>query len=57
MQGKDRESENRGKREIREAEISKEYNINEIGTKILNGDGAGWIKEVARRQPYENSKS
>lgn len=35
-------------KEIRKAKISKEYNINEIETKVLNGDGASWIKEVAR---------
>lgn len=32
---------------LREAKIAKEYNIDEIETKIVNGDGAKWIKEVA----------
>lgn len=32
---------------LREAKIAKEYNIDEIETKIVNGDGAKWIKEIA----------
>ncbi len=34
--------------EIREAKIAKEYKVDEIQTKIVNGDGAGWIKEIVR---------
>jgi len=34
---------------IREAKIAKEYNVEEIETKIVNGDGASWIKEVVRK--------
>ena len=33
---------------IREAKIAKEYNIDEIETKIVNGDGAKWIKQTVR---------
>lgn len=35
---------------LREAKIAKEYKVDEIETKIANGDGAGWIKEVARKE-------
>lgn len=31
---------------IREAKIAKEYNLEEAEYRILNGDGAGWIKKV-----------
>jgi len=31
---------------IREAKIAAEYNIDEAGLRLLNGDGAGWIKKV-----------
>lgn len=34
--------------EKREASIRKKYNADEIGQRILNGDGGGWIKE-----PYD----
>lgn len=34
---------------IREAKIAKEYKVDEIETRIVNGDGAGWIKEVVRK--------
>lgn len=32
--------------EKREACIRKKYNANEIGQRILNGDGGNWIKEA-----------
>ena len=35
--------------EKREARIRKKYNADEIGQRILNGDGGGWIKE-----PYDS---
>jgi len=34
--------------EIREAKIAKEYKVDKIQTKIVNGDGAGRIKEIVR---------
>ena len=33
--------------QIREAKINREYNTTEASYRILNGDGAGWIKKVA----------
>jgi len=35
--------------QIREAKISQEYNTEEAAYRILNGDGAGWIKKVPDR--------
>ena len=32
--------------QIREAKIAREYNLDEVVCRILNGDGAGWIKKV-----------
>ena len=37
--------------EKREACIRKKYNVDEIGHRILNGDGGSWIKE-----PYDPSR-
>ena len=37
--------------EKREACIRKKYNVDEIGQRILNGDGGSWIKE-----PYDPSR-
>jgi len=34
-------------KKLRDANISEEYNVDEIETKIINGDGASWIKEGA----------
>lgn len=33
----------------REAKIAQKYNLDEAGCRILNGDGAGWIKKVPDR--------
>jgi len=33
---------------LREAKIAKEYKVDKIQTKIVNGDGAKWIKEVVK---------
>lgn len=35
-------------RKLRQAKIAKQYNTDEIETKIVNGDGANWIKEVIK---------
>jgi len=35
--------------ELRETKIAKEYKVDKIETKVVNGDGAKWIKEIARR--------
>ena len=32
-------------KKLRDAKIAEEYNVDEIETKIINGDGASWIKE------------
>ena len=32
-------------KKLRDAKIAEEYNVDEIQTKIINGDGASWIKE------------
>lgn len=32
-------------KKLRDAKIAEEYNVDEIGLKIVNGDGASWIKE------------
>lgn len=32
--------------EYREAAIARKYNLNEVGERILNADGASWIKKV-----------
>ena len=32
-------------KKLRDANIAEEYNVDEIVTKIVNGDGASWIKE------------
>ena len=35
-------------KELGEATIAEIYNVDEIETRIINGDGASWIKEVAK---------
>jgi len=32
-------------KKLRDTKIAEEYNVDEIETKIVNGDGASWIKE------------
>ena len=32
-------------KKLRDSKIAEEYNVDEIETKIINGDGASWIKE------------
>ncbi len=37
---------------VREAQIAKEYNLEETEVRIMNGDGAGWIKKVADKSTH-----
>lgn len=48
---------------IREAKIAAEYDLDETGVRILNGDGAAWIKKVPDREtifqldPFHRNKA
>ena len=48
---------------IREAQIAREYNLDETEVRIMNGDGAGWIKKVTDKStifqldPFHRNKS
>ena len=48
---------------IREAQIAKEYDLDETEVRIMNGDGAGWIKKVPDKSthfqldPFHRNKS
>ena len=37
---------------IREAQIAREYDLTETEVRIMNGDGAGWIKKVPDKSTY-----
>ena len=37
-------------KKLSEATIAEKYNIDEIETRILNGDGASWIKSTCQDQ-------